>query len=145
MAGAGQLFGVVVDTQATTQGVAISNVQLLGVFAASNYRTGFAILKVDNVQKGVAEGEELAPGTKLVSVRQDHVLIERGGVQQHVNLENKYQGKNPGGALAVPAQSSRTAHMPGRVTGAQAVAPQVYPDEVNAAMELARKQQQTGQ
>jgi type II secretory pathway component PulC len=64
---------------------------LLGVFTASANRPGFAILKLDDKrQKGVGEGEEVAAGTKLVAVYADYVLLERAGVQQRVNLENKY-------------------------------------------------------
>ncbi len=90
---AGQLFGAVAIIQVVTQVVALPNVQLLGIFSASAGRPGFAILKIDNNrQKGLAVGEELAPGTKLVAVNADHVLLERAGVQQKVNLEKKYAG-----------------------------------------------------
>jgi hypothetical protein len=44
----------------------------------------------DKRQVGVAEGEEVSPGTKLLAVHTDHVLLEHGGAQQRVNLENKY-------------------------------------------------------
>ena len=88
---AGQLFGVVASAEEVVQGVALPNVQLLGVFAASAGKPGFAILKLDgNRQKGLVEGEEVAPGTILVAVNADHVLLERAGVQQKVSLENKY-------------------------------------------------------
>jgi hypothetical protein len=91
---AGRLFGTVATTtEVSTQGVALPNVQLLGVFTASAKRPGFAILKLDDKrQKGVAEGEEVASGTKLVAVFADYVLLEKGGVQQRVDLENKYAG-----------------------------------------------------
>jgi hypothetical protein len=142
---AGQLFGIVVNTENTTQGVALPNVQLLGVFAASNYRTGFAILKIDNAQKGVAEGEEVSPGTRLLSVRTDHVLLERGGVQQRVNLENKYQGKSIGRPVTEPSQPAKSARSSKRDSTSQAIPQNPNPDEVKAAMEYARKQQQPGQ
>lgn len=88
---AGRLFGTVATEEVSTQGVALPNVQLLGVFTASAKRPGFAILKLDDKrQKGVAEGEEVAAGTKLAAVYADYVLLERAGVQQRVNLENKY-------------------------------------------------------
>lgn len=88
---AGQLFGIVQVTETSTQGVALPNVVLLGVFAANSGRRGFAILKLDETrQVGVVEGDEVAVGTKLLSVHADHVLLERLGVQQRVNLENKY-------------------------------------------------------
>jgi hypothetical protein len=87
---AGQLFGEIASADSASVGVAIPNVQLLGVFTASPGRPGFAILKLDNKQAGVAQGEEVAPGTKLIEVDADHVLLERAGVQQRVDLENKY-------------------------------------------------------
>lgn len=99
---AGRLFGVTVANDASTQGVALPNVQLLGIFAASAGKKGFAILMLDDKrQKGVAEGEEVATGTRLVAVHDDHVLLERAGVQQRVNLETKdagsrYTGNPPG-------------------------------------------------
>jgi hypothetical protein len=91
----GQLFGMVTSTYVNTQGVALPNVQLLGVFTASAGKAGFAILKLDdNRQVGVAEGQEVAAGTLLIAVHSDHVMLEHGGVQQRVNLENKYPGSH---------------------------------------------------
>ena len=92
---AGQLFGVGTTNEVATPGVALPNVQLLGVFASSANKTGFAVLKLDsNRQLGVAEGEEVAPGTILMAVNADHILLERAGIQQRVNLEDKYAGSN---------------------------------------------------
>lgn len=86
---AGRLFGVAVSTEMATQGVALPNAQLLGVFAASGGKTGFAVLKLDDArQMGVAEGEEVTPGTRLVAVHADHVLLERAGIKQRINLDN---------------------------------------------------------
>ena len=90
---AGRLFGVTAANDVTAQGVALPNVQLLGIFAASAGKKGFAILMLDDKrQKGVAEGEEVASGTRLVAVHDDHVLLERAGAQQRVNLESKGTG-----------------------------------------------------
>ena len=90
---AGLLFGVTVTNNVSTQGVALPNVRLLGIFAASAGKKGFAILKLDDKrQTGVAEGEEVASGTRLLAVHDDHVLLERAGVQQRVNLETKGTG-----------------------------------------------------
>lgn len=86
----GQLFGVPVSNDTVNQGVALPNLQLLGVFTASGGKPGFAVLKLEARQLGVAEGEEVAPGTRLVAVHADHVILERAGIQQRVNLENKY-------------------------------------------------------
>ena len=90
---AGRLFGVTSSNETAIQGVALPNVQLLGVFAATGGKPSFAILKLDNNrQKGVAEGEEVSSGTKLIVVHADHVLLERAGVQQRVDLESRQAG-----------------------------------------------------
>jgi type II secretory pathway component PulC len=114
---AGQLFGVAVSTEAASEGVALPNVQLLGVFAAGAGKKGFAVLKLDNRQMGVAVGDEVAAGTKLVDVQADHVLLERAGVQQRVNLENKYAGSANGSASkgAVPAYGAAAGSKPNDV------------------------------
>lgn len=116
---AGKLFGIRTATETASVGVALPNVQLLGVFAASSGKPGFAVLKLDNNrQAGVAEGEEVAPGTKLIEVNADYVLLERAGVQQRVNMENKYaastgiKGKLPanGAATTLTPQSTSAAN-----------------------------------
>jgi general secretion pathway protein C len=106
----GQLFGVTSSNETTANGVALPNVQLLGVFAASEGKRGFAVLKLDDrSQTGVAEGEEVATGTRLVAVHADHVVLERAGVRQRVNLENKYASSPHGitlqGMNKAPANS----------------------------------------
>jgi len=105
---AGQLFGVAVSGGPATQGMAVPNMQLIGVFASSAGKPGFAIIKLDDKrQVGVTEGEEVASGTKLLSVHADHVLLEHGGVQQRVNLENKYAASlNKSGVSAYGAATA---------------------------------------
>lgn len=93
---AGRLFGLAVSGVSSAEGVALPNVRLVGVFAAKTGRPGFAVLKLDDKQQaGVAVGESVAPGTKLLEVHADYVLLERGGVQQRVNLEGKAAGAMP--------------------------------------------------
>jgi len=88
-----RLFGVMQLADTANHGVALPNVQLLGVFAASAGKPGFAILKIDEKrQTGVVEGEEVSPGTRLAEVHADYVVLERAGLKQRVNLENKYAG-----------------------------------------------------
>ena len=107
---ADQLFGRVQSNESATQGVALPNVKLLGIFSANAGKTGFAILKLDDkLQVGVAEGEEVTPGTKLVTVFTDHVLLERAGVQQQVSLENKYASSPNKGVL--PANTPDKRHV----------------------------------
>ena len=108
---AGRLFGTVTSGEVATQGVALPNVQLLGVYTASATRSGFAILKLDGTrQKGVGEGEDVVAGTKLAAVYADYVLLESAGVQQRVNLENKYAASPNKGvvpALGTAATSNK--------------------------------------
>jgi hypothetical protein len=86
----GRIFGVTQTAGPANQGAALPNVQLLGVFTASSGKRGFAVMKIDaKRQVGVAEGEEAAPGTKLVEVHADHVTLERGGMKYRVDMVNK--------------------------------------------------------
>lgn len=101
VAEAGRLFGLAVSGIALAEGVALPNVRLVGVFAASAGKPGFAVLKLDDKhQVGVALGESVAPGTKLLAVHADYVLLERAGVQQKVNLEGKITGAASGVTVA---------------------------------------------
>lgn len=90
---AGRLFGEARSGIVSVDGVAITNVRLVGVFAADAGKPGFAVLKLDDKhQVGVAVGGTVAPGTKLLEVHPDYVLLERAGVQQRVNMESKVAG-----------------------------------------------------
>lgn len=87
---AGRLFGLTQTAESSAIGVALPNVQLLGVFAPSAGKQGFAILKLNNNgQIGVAAGNEVAPGTKLSEVHADYVVLERSGLMQRVSLDSK--------------------------------------------------------
>ena len=88
-----QLFGAAVSSVSLTEVVALPNVRLMGVFAAETGRAAFAVLKLDdNRQLGIAVGESMASGAKLLEVHPDYVLLEHVGVQQRVNLERKVSG-----------------------------------------------------
>lgn len=89
---AGKLFGVPVAAPASSvaEAALLPNVRLVGVFAAKTGRSGFAVLKLDDKrQAGVAVGENVLPGVRLLEVHPGHVLLERGDVQQRVYLEEK--------------------------------------------------------
>ena len=87
---AGRLFGQAASGVGSAQGTALSNVQLVGVFAASSGKPGFAILKLDDKrQVGVAVGGIVVPGTKLFEAHSDYVLLESGGIRQRVDLIGK--------------------------------------------------------
>ncbi len=89
---AARLFGVAVVAAPAASAIevaALPNVQLAGLFAANAGKTSFAVLIVDGKQLGVALGDEVSNGLKLVEVHADHVILERAGVQHRVNLDTE--------------------------------------------------------
>lgn len=107
----GRIFGVAQTAEPANQGAALPNVQLLGVFTASSGKRGFAVMKIDTKnQIGVAEGEEAAPGTKLVEVHADYVILERSGMKHRVDMVNKSADSTP---AYKPAGTALTNKSPG--------------------------------
>lgn len=87
------LFGVATTAAPTN---ALANVQLKGLFSGEK---GFAIFKIDgNRQLGVALGEEISKGNKLVEIGTDYVVIENNRMQVRIILENN--------KVVTPAQSA---------------------------------------
>jgi general secretion pathway protein C len=87
---AGRLFGEAISAVAASDRPPSSNIRLIGVFAPPPGRPGFAILQLENKhQVGVAAGENVIPGTRLVEIHPNYVLLEHAGVQQRVKLEEK--------------------------------------------------------
>lgn len=75
-----ELFG---GTQRAASAPAGTALTLLGVAAASGGRPGHSLLRVDGRRTLVVrEGEEIAPGVKLVEVHADHVVLEREGARE---------------------------------------------------------------
>ncbi len=91
---AGRLFGSA-SAVSPAGGLTLLDVRLTGVFAARIGQPGFAVLKLDGKQMGVTVGESVAPGIRLQEVHPGYVLLERAGVQQRVNLEEKAAGTMP--------------------------------------------------
>lgn len=90
---AGRLFGVAVSGIPSDEGAVLPNVRLVGVFAAGKGKPGFAVLKLDDKQQmGVAVGDSVVSGIRLLEVHPDYVLLERAGLHQRVNLESKIAG-----------------------------------------------------
>lgn len=86
--GAERLFGVASVSAAVS---IMPNVRLVGVFSGN---PGFAVLEIDGKrQVGLAAGAEIVAGAKLVKVAIDHVLIERGGVRQRIDMAKPLSGK----------------------------------------------------
>ncbi len=98
-----QLFGHAAASAVVVQAV-IPNVRLVGVFAG---KPGFAVLEFDGKrQVSVASGKEVEAGARLVEVAKDHVVIERNGVRQQIQLEGNASAINT--AAAVRMQHEKT-------------------------------------
>lgn len=68
-------------TTATTQAFRLHGVRVGGG------GSGSAILGTpDGLQRSFAVGEEIAPGVRLVSVAEDHVVLARGGVRSTLHF-----------------------------------------------------------
>ncbi len=87
---AGKLFGAAAEgSSSASPAAALPDAKLVGVFAPDSGRSGFAVLKLDEQhQVGVVTGEDVAPGVRLLEVHADHVVLERSGVRQKVELVN---------------------------------------------------------
>jgi len=88
-----KIFGRVASNNAATNNndVVLGNAHLVGVFTG---KQAFAVLKMDEkTQRGVALGDEVVKGTKLIEVANDHVVLEHNGARQQLYLEFK-TGKN---------------------------------------------------
>ncbi|GAB4118905.1 MAG: hypothetical protein Fur0026_08560 [Sideroxydans sp.] len=78
----GQLFGAANSASATTS--SLDGIHPVGIFAHST--RGFAVMQTPTGQRGVGLGSEVAPGIRLVETHADHVILERNGVKQRVDL-----------------------------------------------------------
>jgi len=67
--------------------------KLLGVVAASGGEPGYALLKLDGKRAvTVRQGGEVDPGTRVVEVNADHVVLDRSGMRETLALPR--QGRN---------------------------------------------------
>lgn len=76
------LFGAVSTNNAAAS---LDGIRPIGIFAHST--RGFAVMMTGSGQVGVGLGEQVAPGIRLVETHADHVVLERNGVRQRVNLD----------------------------------------------------------
>lgn len=76
-----QLFGTVATT---TSAASLNGIRPIGIFASRI--NGFAVMMTETGQVGVGLGNEVAPGIRLVETHADHVILERNGVKQRVDL-----------------------------------------------------------
>lgn len=105
MASARALFGHFQRQQATAPtGI---NIRLLGIAAAAGNRRGHAVVQLDAKQiLVVEEGDDVAPGVKLVDVRADHAVLERGGVRERLEWPKRKATAPPIGRPAAPAPAN---------------------------------------
>ena len=92
---ANRLFGSVQRDQniAAPTGIAI---KLLGVVAASGGRRGYAVVQLEAKEiLAVHEGEDIAPGIRLVEVHTDHVILERNGTRETLAWPEKKTAVTP--------------------------------------------------
>jgi hypothetical protein len=103
------LFGVPASSEKpnSNTNAKLGNVQLVGVFSGKH---GFAVMKLDEkTQRGVALGDEVIKGTKLVEVNADYVVLEYNGVRQKVNLEIKEPKSKESVVMEKPASTTGVA------------------------------------
>lgn len=83
--------------------------RLLGVVAADGGRSvassvassGYAVFRLDAKQSvAVREGGEIEPGVRLAEVHADHVVLERGGVQEKLAWPEKSKPATAAAPLA---------------------------------------------
>jgi general secretion pathway protein C len=88
-----QLFGSVRAHRSDATPAASTVFRLLGLVAASGEEPGYAVLKLDAKAIAVVrEGEEIDPGTRVVEVNADHVVLDRRGMRETLALPQ--QGKS---------------------------------------------------
>jgi general secretion pathway protein C len=107
-----RLFGI--EKQAPTAAQVTSlNIKLKGVFAGDPAKPAFAIVNTGSRDEFALAGRELMPGVKLDSVHATHVLVNRNGMLERVNLEERslasLGGPRPSPVLMAPRSISPAA------------------------------------
>lgn len=86
---AAPLFGSVRANRSVATPAAAA-IRLLGVIAASGTEPGYALLQLGAKQAvAVREGGEVEPGTRVVEVKTDHVVLDRGGMRETLALPSR--------------------------------------------------------
>lgn len=76
-----QLFG---NVNTATSSASLNGIRPIGIFASG--KNGFAVMQTETGQVGVGLGGQVAPGIRLVETHADHVILERNGIRQRVDL-----------------------------------------------------------
>ena len=86
------LFGRVRANPGAATPVAAA-IRLLGVIAASGAEPGYALLQLGSKPAvAVREGGEVEPGTRVVEVNAERVVLDRGGVRETLALPARGNG-----------------------------------------------------
>ncbi len=91
-ADAGRVFGKAA-VPAAAGAAALGDIKLIGVFA--NRTKGFAVMQVGGKQIGVAQGDDVKPGVRLVETHPDYVVLDQGGANQRVDLSGAAAAPSP--------------------------------------------------
>ena len=85
-----------------TEAPAGTALRLLGIAASSGAGQGRAIVQIDGAStRVVGAGEELAPGVRVTEIRATHVVVDRGGRRETLELPRR---------VATPVQASQAGH-----------------------------------
>lgn len=100
-----RLFGV--EKQVATEAqVSNLNIKVKGVFSGNPAKPAFAIVNTGTRDEFALAGKELMPGVKLESVHATYVLVNRNGMLERVNLEERslasLGGPRPSPVLMAP-------------------------------------------
>lgn len=83
------LFGAVRANRTVVAPGAVT-FKLLGLVAALGDEPGYAVLRLDGKRAvAVRQGGEVEPGTRVVAVNADHVVLDRGGVRETLALPRR--------------------------------------------------------
>jgi len=59
------------------------SIKLHGIVTATPGRPGYAVMQLEPREiLSVREGEDISPGIRLAAVNTDHVILDRGGIQE---------------------------------------------------------------
>lgn len=84
--------------------------KLFGIRVDQAMGRGSAIVATpDGVQSSYAVGDEIVPGVKLKSVAFDHIVLERGGIDEQLFLDQSVAAPVVGPAGAAPAPGATAA------------------------------------
>jgi hypothetical protein len=63
----------------------VSDIRVIGLFAGGNRPAALLVIGTQNPIAAVA-GESPAPGMKLISVADDHIIVQRNGIDEKIML-----------------------------------------------------------